>query len=83
MVIRFRRTATIIGLALLWGGEAVAYIGPGAGVTVIGTVIAVVGAVLLMIVGFIYYPIKRLLRARRHNSAAKSDSANVAETAGE
>jgi hypothetical protein len=40
-----------------------AYFGPGAGITAIGTVIALIGAVFLAIVGFIWYPIKRL-RAR-------------------
>ena len=31
----------------------------------IGTVVAVLGAVLLMIVGFIWYPVKRLLKRRK------------------
>ena len=38
-----------------------AYIGPGAGISAIGTVVAFIGAILLAIVGFIWYPIKRLL----------------------
>ncbi len=42
-----------------------AYVGPGAGLTAIGTVIALVAAVLLAIVGFVWYPIKRLLAKRR------------------
>ncbi len=44
---------------------AAAYIGPGAGMGAIGTVVAVLGAVLLMIVGFIWYPVKRLLKRRK------------------
>ena len=44
---------------------AAAYIGPGAGLGAIGTVIAVIGAVLLMIVGFVWYPVKRLLKRRK------------------
>jgi len=46
----------------------VAYIGPGAGISVIGTVVAFLGAVVFAIVGFVWYPIKRLLaflRGRR------------------
>ena len=39
-----------------------AYIGPGAGLGAVGSLLALVGAVLLMIVGFIWYPLKRLLR---------------------
>ena len=41
---------------------ALAYIGPGAGIGAIGTVVAVIGAILLMIVGFVWYPVKRLMK---------------------
>ena len=51
---------TTTATGLLFSQAALAYIGPGAGLTVIGTVIALIGAVLLAIVGFIWYPIKRL-----------------------
>ncbi len=44
---------------------AFAYVGPGAGLTAIGTFIALIGAVLLGIVGFIWYPVKRLLARNR------------------
>jgi hypothetical protein len=42
-----------------------AYIGPGAGVSVIGGALALVAGVVLAIAGFVWYPIKRLLRLRR------------------
>jgi type VI protein secretion system component VasK len=45
--------------------SAEAYIGPGAGISVIGTVIALIGAVLLAIIGFIWYPMKRLLARKK------------------
>jgi hypothetical protein len=38
-----------------------AYIGPGAGISAIGTVLALIATILLAIVGFIWYPAKRLL----------------------
>jgi hypothetical protein len=38
-----------------------AYIGPGAGISVIGTALAFVGAVIFVIVGFVWYPLKRLV----------------------
>jgi hypothetical protein len=44
---------------------ALAYVGPGAGVTAIGTMLALLGAGLLAIVGFVWYPVKRLLARRR------------------
>lgn len=44
---------------------AQAYIGPGAGLGAIGTAVAFVAAILLLIVGFVWYPLKRLLRGSR------------------
>ena len=41
---------------------ALAYVGPGAGLTAIGTVLALLAAVGLALVGFVWYPVKRLLR---------------------
>ena len=49
----------------LIAGPAMAYIGPGAGLTAIGTVLALVGAVVLAIFGFVWYPIKRYMRQRK------------------
>ena len=43
-------------------GAAEAYIGPGAGLSAIGSLLALIGAVLLAIVGFVWYPVRRLLR---------------------
>lgn len=41
-----------------------AYVGPGVGLSAIGSVLAFIGAVFLLIVGFLWYPIKRLLKRR-------------------
>lgn len=57
----------LAGCMVLVPRAAEAYIGPGAGLAAIGTAIALVGAVLLAIAGFVWYPIKRL-RARWKNS---------------
>ncbi|MFQ5622525.1 MAG: hypothetical protein ACE5FS_03925 [Paracoccaceae bacterium] len=62
----------ILGLAVVAAAlpaTAFAYIGPGAGLSAIGTLLAVAGAVLLAIVGFIWYPVKRLLKGRRRDPA--------------
>ena len=59
----------VVVLLLSSPGIALAYIGPGAGITAIGTVIALLGAILLAIVGFVWYPVKRLrakIRDRRN-----------------
>jgi hypothetical protein len=51
---------------------AAAYVGPGAGLSAIGAALALLGAIALSVVGFIWYPVKRLLlgRARRRAGAA-------------
>ena len=41
---------------------AYAYVGPGAGLSAIGSVFAVIAAVFMGVVGFVWYPIKRLLK---------------------
>lgn len=67
------------GAALLGADAAYAYIGPGAGLTAIGTVLALIGGVLLGIVGFVWYPIKRLIRKIRGPKAAQKSSAAEAK----
>jgi peptidoglycan/LPS O-acetylase OafA/YrhL len=62
----------LIDLAL--AGSAQAYVGPGAGLTAIGTVLALFAAVSLAVVGFVWYPIRRLRRRRRSESAQQMDS---------
>lgn len=52
-----------------------AYVGPGAGLSAIGSLVSVVAAVLLAIAGFIWYPVKRLLRCvRRAPQAAEPEA---------
>ena len=41
-----------------------AYVGPGAGLSAIGIVLALIGAMFLMLAGFVWYPVKRLLKRR-------------------
>ena len=57
-------TITPALLVLALPRVADAYVGPGAGLTAIGAVLSLVGAVLLSIVGFVWYPIRRLMRKR-------------------
>ncbi len=58
--------ATAMGLS---PAAALAYVGPGAGLTAIGTMIALLAALVLAVVGFVWYPIKRMVRSRRSQTA--------------
>ena len=46
------------------------YIGPGGALSAIGSFLALLAAVFLALLGFVWYPIKRMLRARK---LAKAD----------
>lgn len=61
-------------LSAIAATPAAAYIGPGAGIGAIGTVLAVIGGLFLMIVGFIWYPVKRLIRRLRKTDSPTHDS---------
>ena len=55
----------VAALICLLPRSAMAYIGPGAGLSAIGAFIAVVVGIILAIFGFLWYPIKRLLRKKK------------------
>lgn len=59
---RFTSSVLLASGLLLVPEPAFAYVGPGAGLTVIGAAVALIGAVFLGLFGFIWYPVKRLFR---------------------
>jgi len=71
--------AAVFALLALTPESALAYAGPGSGLTVIGAAVAFIGAVFLAIVGFVWYPIKRLLRRKKPET--REDTVAVADTA--
>lgn len=52
----------IFTVLFLVSSTAHAYIGPGAGLSALGSIIALVGGLLLLIVGFLWYPLKRFFK---------------------
>lgn len=70
-----RRTpAFLLVLFLTQSVPAHAYIGPGAALSAFGAAAALIGAVLLAVVGFLWYPLKRVWRtvASRRSKASES-----------
>ncbi|MDJ0589099.1 MAG: hypothetical protein QNJ72_03760 [Pleurocapsa sp. MO_226.B13] len=57
---------------------AMAYVGPGTGIAALGALIAIVVGVIVALFGFLWYPLKRMLKKREQ---AASKEAN--ETEGE
>ena len=54
-----------------------AYAGPGAGLSMIGSLVALVGALLAGIFGFVWFPMKRMMKKRK---AAQAEAALSAAT---
>lgn len=68
-----RRNAVTLALGFgigIFPLAAQAYVGPGAGLTAIGTMVALIAALILAVVGFVWYPIKRLIRAGKASAKA-------------
>ena len=66
----------MVVITLLAPNLAHAYVGPGAGLSAIGAVLAFIGATLLLIVGFVWYPIKRLLKRLKGNRSQPESRTN-------
>ena len=58
-------------VALLAAAPAAAYMGPGAGLGMLGSLAAVIGAVLVALVAIVWMPIRILLKRRRKEGAGK------------
>ncbi len=73
----------VIGVGLVVSQPAFAYVGPGAGLTAIGSVLAVLAALFLGLVGFVWYPIRRLLRKVRSSAKKSPDSVSDSNESGQ
>jgi hypothetical protein len=63
----------VAGVFSMWATPAFAYIGPGAGLSAIGAFLALIIGVILAFFGFIWYPVKRLLRKGKAAGASPSE----------
>jgi len=61
-MIRLTAVLALLVAILALPDPALAYVGPGAGLSALGSLLALVGAIALAIVGFVWYPVKRLMR---------------------
>jgi len=57
--------ATFIVLTSCFPKIALAYVGPGTGLSAIGAFLALLVAIIATILGFLWYPIKRLLGIKK------------------
>lgn len=64
--------AAVALCGLVAAAPAYAYVGPGAGLSAIGAILALLGAVCLALLGFVWYPIKRFRTALRERAERKA-----------
>ncbi|WP_435106034.1 hypothetical protein [Arhodomonas sp. AD133] len=50
--------------AMLSTSPALAYIGPGTGLSALGALVALLATIVVAIAGFVWFPLRRLLRVR-------------------
>jgi uncharacterized membrane protein YccC len=65
-------------LVALAPSDGHAYIGPGAGLSAFGALLALVVTVIVAIFGFVWYPIKRLTRSLKRRRAQRAVPDNLA-----
>ena len=59
---------------VLFSSTSHAYVGPGAGLSAIGAFLALIATVAVAIFGFIWYPLKRIIRKRKQATVKKDDA---------
>jgi hypothetical protein len=61
------------GAVFTWVTPAFAYLGPGAGLTAIGALLALIVGMIVAFFGFIWYPVKRFLRKGKSGTVPGSE----------
>lgn len=61
---------SLVALLVLFSAPAMAYVGPGLGMGVIGTIFGVLAAIVLAVFGLLWYPLKRRFGKKKADSAA-------------
>jgi hypothetical protein len=69
----FRPTSLLI-IFMAIPGLSQAYVGPGVGLSAIGSVLTFIGAIFLLVAGFLWYPIKRLIKKKPADSEGGDSS---------
>jgi len=65
-------TQTVLILLLLMSNAAMAYIGPAAGIPIIGSVVGFFVTIALIIAAILFWPIRKLLKKRKKQSGEDS-----------
>jgi hypothetical protein len=73
------RIITILLLALA-AGTAEAYVGPGAGISVLGSLLGILATILVAIGAIVFWPIRKLMKRRKSAAAAAQSMESATES---
>jgi len=74
------KTTTIVGLAIILLAPlspALAYIGPGAGISVVGSLLSILATFFVAIGAIIFWPLRKLLKRRKARRSAVPGTATA------
>ena len=65
-----------------WTSTCLAYVGPGSGVTMLWALLAILGGVLFMVFGLLFWPVRVLLRSiKKKKAASRGESSSHLDAA--
>jgi len=76
---RILSTLVVVLAAMLLAQPAHAYIGPGAGLSALGSLFALLAAAVVCVFGFIWYPIKRVIRMFKSKDKSVAHATSTVE----
>ena len=62
---RFVAAFVLAFVSMAFSIDALAYVGPGLGAGTLAAVLGVLGGILMLVVGVVWYPLKRMVRRLR------------------
>ena len=72
--------AIVLACSVADTGSALAYVGPGAGITMLGALWAVIAGIVLAVLGLMIWPIRAYLRRRKRAAGGADEDELVTET---
>lgn len=76
----------LLALLLVISGQALAYIGPGAGISVVGSLLSILATFFVAVGAILFWPIRKMLkrrRARRETAAAAEPARHLDDDGGD
>ena len=61
-------------ISLTLSSAALAYIGPGAGISVLGSLLGILGTIAVAIGAILFWPVRKMLKRRKAATASESEA---------